>query len=118
MNGNKHQDRGFKPSPTRPTAAANEPVSQSSERHQLAILAGRAVATYLVLCFMMALVMSVSGIDPLLRQGLMPKGLLLFVGLATILAAANIITADSQEHSFTWRNVALHLLHSFRQSKR
>jgi hypothetical protein len=109
MNGNKQQDHNFNPSSAQLWAKTNLPNTQSSKRHPLVQLAGRAVVTYLVLFFTIALVLSVFGVNPLVREAFMPRALLVFVGLATIIAAANIITNHSQEDTFSWRNVAQHV---------
>ncbi|MCK6628441.1 MAG: hypothetical protein L6R45_25110 [Anaerolineae bacterium] len=52
----------------------------------------RAGWVYLSLFLGLSLLLSVCGFDPLLQQALLPKGLLIFVGLALILALGSAET--------------------------
>jgi hypothetical protein len=46
--------------------------------------------------------MSLLGINPLVNNGLMPKVLLVFVGLALVIALANTLTDLSREQGRNW----------------
>ena len=107
MNGNKHHQVNFNPPAIPPAVDTTSQAGDTVERFWLMTLAGRAAGTYGVLFFIIALGMSMLGVDPLTRQGMMPKALLLFVGLATVIAAANIMMDRAQDSSFNWREFAL-----------
>jgi hypothetical protein len=62
----------------------------------------RAAGVYLVLFIGLGLIMSVWGINPMVNNGLMPKVLLVFVGLALVMAWANTLTDLSREHGRNW----------------
>jgi hypothetical protein len=62
----------------------------------------RAAVVYLVLFFGLGLVMSVWGVNPMANNGLMPKVLLVFVGLALVIALANTRTDLSREQGRNW----------------
>ena len=70
----------------------------------------RAAVTYGVLFLIIALILSFFGIDPLANGGLMPKLLLLFVGLAMIIALANNMVDYSREYGISWLGLARNLL--------
>ena len=57
---------------------------------RLRSLLGRAVLLYGVLFFGSSILLSLLGLDPLIHNGLMPKALLIYVGLAVLLAWSNI----------------------------
>jgi hypothetical protein len=66
------------------------------------VIISRAMATYLVLFLCLGLVMSFSGVSPLAKNGLMPKVLLIFVGLALLLALANTLSENFSEYRQGW----------------
>ncbi len=71
---------------------------QAQARHILR----RAVVTYLVMFLGAGLIMSAMGVDPLANNALMPKALLLFVGMATIIALLNNLITDWPEQKQNW----------------
>lgn len=71
------------------------------QKHIRAIVS-RAMATYLVLFLCLGLVMSLSGVSPLAKNDLMPKVLLVFVGLALLLALANTLSENFSEYRQSW----------------
>lgn len=71
---------------------------QTQARHILR----RAVVTYLVMFLGAGLIMSALGVDPLANNVLMPKALLLFVGMATIIALLNNLITNWPEQKQNW----------------
>jgi zinc transporter ZupT len=74
----------------------------AERRSHLRTMLSRAAIVYLVLFMGLALAMSLLGINPLVNNGLMPKVLLVFVGLALVIALANTLTDLSREHGRNW----------------
>ncbi|MBI1881391.1 MAG: hypothetical protein HYR94_24695 [Chloroflexi bacterium] len=71
-------------------------------RRRLRTMLGRAAGTYLVLFLGLGLMMSALGVSPLANNGLMPKGLFIFVGLALLIALANSLTDLCREQGRNW----------------
>ncbi|HMQ53836.1 MAG TPA: hypothetical protein PKE64_25095 [Anaerolineae bacterium] len=67
----------------------DSPVDQPDPPSQVRVLLGRAAMTYAGLFLVAATGLSLLGVDPLFHQGLMPKTLLILVGLAVGLAMVN-----------------------------
>ena len=80
-------------------AESDDPVDHSGPIY---IIIQRAVITYLVLLFGFGAIMTLLGVNPLANQGLMPKALLLFVGLALLLALTNTLSTHSSEYRRDW----------------
>lgn len=75
----------------------------------------RAVITYLVLLIGFGAIMTLLGVNPLANQGLMPKALLLFVGLALLLALTNTLSNHSYEPRKEWTRLMNGILTRRRQ---
>lgn len=75
---------------------------EATHQHRLRLIVRRAIGTYLVLLFGLGALMSLLGLDPLARDGLMPKALLVFVGLALGLATINTLVSYAQERDGSW----------------
>ena len=84
--------------PTLDSGLDHEAVHQS----RLRLVVRRAIGTYLVLLFGLGMIMSLLGLDPLAHDGLMPKALLVFVGLALGLATINTLISAVQERDGSW----------------
>lgn len=78
----------------------------AERRRQLRITLSRAVGTYLVLFMGLGLLMSALGVNPLANNGLMPKALLLFVGLALLIALAGNLSDLAREQGRGWLRLA------------
>ncbi len=79
----------------------------AAERHkQVRTILSRAVVVYGLLFMGLGLVMSALGANPLANNGLMPKVLLVFVGLALMLALANTLTDLFREQGRNWLRLA------------
>lgn len=74
----------------------------NEQRGRLRTVLSRAVLVYLLLFIGLGLVMSLFGVNPLANHGLMPKLLLVFVGLALVIAWANTLTDLLREQSRNW----------------
>jgi hypothetical protein len=74
----------------------------AERRNHLRTMVSRAAVVYLVLFMGLGLAMSLLGINPLVNNGLMPKVLLVFVGLALVIALANTLTDLSREQGRNW----------------
>ena len=74
----------------------------AEQRSHLRTILSRAAVVYLVLFMGLGLVMSVWGVNPMVNNGLMPKVLLVFVGLALVIALANTRTDLSREQGRNW----------------
>lgn len=75
----------------------------------LCLILKRAVIAYVILFFLLGLLMSAFGSHPLAKSGLMPKGLLLFVGAATIIAVANSLVEHARETGTNWFRLLVNL---------
>lgn len=71
----------------------------------------RAAMVYLILFIGLGLGLSVLGVSPLANNGLMPKALLIFVGLSLFIALANRLADLSREHRRSWLSLARGLTH-------
>jgi len=69
---------------------------------RLRLIVSRAALLYLGLLFGLSTLLSIFGVDPFLRNGLIPKVLLVYVGLATILALANTQANLAKEQTRGW----------------
>ena len=65
-------------------------------------LISRAGASYLALFILLGAAMSVVGVSPLVNNGLMPKTLLVFVGLALLIALTNTLMEAWSERERPW----------------
>ncbi|NJN95514.1 MAG: hypothetical protein HC875_16085 [Anaerolineales bacterium] len=72
--------------------ADRENEATAERRRYLHVMVSRAVIVYLVLFMLLGLIMAMVGVNPLVNNGLMPKVLLVFVGLALLIALANTLT--------------------------
>lgn len=70
------------------------------------MILSRAAVVYLVLFMGLGLIMSALGVNPLVNNGLMPKALLIFVGLALIMALANTLIDLCREQGRNWLRLA------------
>ena len=83
-----------------------ESAAAAERRRYLRTMLGRAAGAYLVLFLGLGLVMSALGADPLTNNGLMPKVLFVFVGLALLIALANTLTDLFREQGRNWLRIA------------
>jgi hypothetical protein len=74
----------------------------AERRSHLRTMVSRAAGVYLALFMSLGLIMSIFGVNPLVNNGLMPKVLLVFVGLALLIALANTLTDLSREQGRNW----------------
>jgi hypothetical protein len=82
------------------TLEEKEPPKQPS---RLRTILSRAAVLYLSLFLGLSTLLMMAGIDPLTHNGALPKWLLVYVGLATILALANSGEASLlEEHTRAW----------------
>lgn len=91
------------------TAGSNTPDESewgSRYRVELSTIITRAVVVYGVLFFGLGLVMSLLDVNPLANNGLMPKGLLAFVGLSLLIALANRLASYAHESGHSWLTIA------------
>lgn len=72
---------------------------------ELRRIISRAALAYLVLFIGVGLGLSLLGANPLAKNGLMPKALLIFVGLAVIIALANRLAGSWLEPGQNWLNL-------------
>jgi hypothetical protein len=84
----------------------DESAWAAERRRQVRLILSRAAGVYLVLFMGLGLLMSALGVNPLANNGLMPKALLLFVGLALVIALANTRTNLFQEQGRNWLRLA------------
>jgi|GEM_PF-5808778 len=84
----------------------DEAAAAIERRRYLRAILSRAVVVYLVLFMGLGLVMSAVGVNPLANNGLMPKALLVFVGLALLIALANTLTDLFREQGRNWLRLA------------
>ncbi|HEX9922965.1 MAG TPA: hypothetical protein VGD99_09900 [Anaerolineae bacterium] len=69
---------------------------------RLRLIVSRAAILYLGLLLGLSTLLSIFGVDPFIRNGLIPKVLLVYVGLATILAVANTQANLAKEQTRGW----------------
>jgi hypothetical protein len=89
-------------------AVIKEPQSDSEVDNltptgQLRVIAGRAAIVYIALFLGLGLLMSLLGVNPLANEGLMPKALLVFVGLAVFMTLAGDLARNSRQG---WLNLS------------
>jgi hypothetical protein len=75
-------------------------VLERRKRFQMIVF--RAIVAYLVLFLGSGLLMSFLGVHPLTNDACMPKALLVFVGLALLMALANTQAEDLPERERVW----------------
>jgi hypothetical protein len=80
----------------------DESAAAAERRRYLRTMLSRAAGVYLLLFLGLGLAMSVLGVDPLANNGLMPKVLFVFVGLALLIALANTFTDLFREQRRNW----------------
>ncbi len=91
------------PWPDKTTWPSFEDEGDFPEYHpQVQMIVWRAVVTYLVLVIGAGAIMTLLDINPLVKNGLMPKSLLIFVSLSLLIALINTLTDFSQEHRGKW----------------
>ena len=88
-----------------PDANPDESIWLDRRYHELRPIISRAVVTYLVLFMGLGLAMSALGVNPLIKDGLMPKALLIFVGLALLIALAGRLSDLAQGQGTDWLNL-------------
>ncbi len=69
---------------------------------RLRTIVSRAALVYLSLFLGLSIFLSMLGINPLIHNGILPKCLLVYVGLALILALANSETSLVYEQARSW----------------
>lgn len=94
----------------RPDTDQDELIWLNRRHHELRPIISRAVVVYLVLFMGIGLAMSALGVNPLIKQGLMPKALLVFVGLALVIALAGRLSELRQGQGTDWLNLMRGLL--------
>jgi peptidoglycan/LPS O-acetylase OafA/YrhL len=77
-------------------------LAVAEQWRRIRVMVSRAAGVYLILFLGLGLVMSLAGENPLADNGLMPKLLLVFVGLALLIALANTLTDLSREQGRNW----------------
>lgn len=78
----------------------------------LRTIISRAITVYVVLFCGLGVIMSLAGVNPLTKQGLMPKGLFVFVLFALLIALVNTLTHFSQEPGYHWTQLMRGLVRS------
>ena len=81
----------------------------TEQRSLIRTIISRATVAYLVLFLVLGGLMSSQGVNPLAREGLMPKALFLFVGAALVMALINVFTEAAREHGQGWLSLMGHL---------
>ena len=84
----------------------DESVTVAAQRKHIRLILSRAAGVYLILFFGLGLIMSALGASPLAGNGLMPKILLAFVGLAVVIALGNTLTDLFREQGRNWLRLA------------
>ncbi|MCL4303294.1 MAG: hypothetical protein KJ077_46840 [Anaerolineae bacterium] len=84
----------------------DEPIWAAKRRRQVRQILSRAAGVYLVLFMGVGLLMSALGVNPLANNGLMPKALLLFVGLALVIALAGNLSDLARGQGRGWLRLA------------
>ena len=84
----------------------DDPDWLAAGQSQLKIMIGRAVLVYGILFVICGVLMSALGLSPLANNGIMPKTLLLFVGLAFIIAICNNFFILSRDYGFSMSGLA------------
>lgn len=108
MSQGKHFENEWQDSPVlaNEVDGEDEAAAAVERRRYLRAILSRAVGVYLVLFMGLGLVMSAVGVNPLVNNGLMPKALLVFVGLALLIALANTLTDLFREQGRNWLRLA------------
>ena len=81
----------------------------AEQRSLIRTIISRAMVVYLVLFLALGGLMSTQGVNPLAREGLMPKALFLFVGTALVMALVNVLAGAAREHGQSWLSLMCHL---------
>ena len=116
MNSNKQRPNS--PADDKHTQwSAEEEVWLSEQQRHLRLMMTRALVAYFVLFLGLGVVMSLFGLDPLVKSGLMPKALFLFVGLSLLIAVINTVVDASKEQGESWFNVLRSLVRRRSSSK-
>lgn len=89
----------------------------TEQRSLIRTIISRATMVYLVLFLVLGGLMSSQGVNPLAREGLMPKALFLFVGAALVMALVNVLTEATREHGQGWLSLMGHLTRRKRSSR-
>lgn len=76
--------------------------------NRLRIILSRATLVYLAMFLGAGIVLSMFGINPLIHNGALPKCLLVFVGVALILALANSEVNLVEEQTRSWLTLTAH----------
>jgi hypothetical protein len=92
--------------PDEPDLDEVETAWTAERRKYLRTLLSRAAGAYLVLFLGLGLLMSALGVNPLTNDGLMPKLLLVFVGLALAAALAGSLSDLVRQQGRGWLKVA------------
>ena len=82
----------------------------TEQRSLIRTIISRATVAYLILFLVLGGLMSSQGVNPLAREGLMPKALFLFVGAALVRALVNVLTEATREHEQGWLSLMGHLV--------
>ncbi|MBE7468490.1 MAG: hypothetical protein DPW09_33680 [Anaerolineae bacterium] len=108
MRQGKHFENEWQDSPVlaNEVDGEDEAAAAAERRRYLRAILSRAVVVYLVLFMGLGFVMSAVGVNPLANNGLMPKALLVFVGLALLIALANTLTDLFREQGRNWLRLA------------
>lgn len=108
MSQGKHFENEWQDSPVlaNEVDGGDEAAAAAERRRYLRAILSRAVVVYLALFMGLGLVMSAVGVNPLVNNGLMPKALLVFVGLALLIALANTLTDLFREQGRNWLRLA------------
>lgn len=84
----------------------DEPAWAAERRRQVRLILSRAAGVYLVLFMGLGLLMSALGVNPLANNGLMPRALLFFVGLALVIALAGNLSELARGQGRGWLRLA------------
>ena len=84
----------------------DESAWAAERRRQIRLVLSRAAGAYLVLFMGLGLLMSLLGVNPLANNGLMPKALLVFVGLALLIALAGTLSDLVRQQGQGWLSLA------------
>ncbi len=98
--------------------SAEEEIWLSEQQRHLRLMMTRALVTYFVLFLVFGVIMSLFGLDPLVKGGLMPKALFIFVGLSLLIAVINTVVDASKEQGESWFNVLRSLVRHRSSSKK
>ena len=83
-------------------APVEEQTEVSNSPSRLRLILQRAALLYLGLFLSLSTLMSLAGLDPLIHNGALPKWLLVWVGLAVLLAWGNSESNLMEEQARSW----------------